>query len=81
MSNTEQQTDAGNGEKKLPNGLKMLPPPSLTRREQIALSVFQSLLRHEPIKTRRPRAKILADEAFELADVFLAEAAAERTEK
>ena len=77
MSNTE--TATGNGEKKtLPNGLKQLVPPGLDRRERIALGIMQSLLRAENPRSRRARAKDLANEAFELADVFLAEAADER---
>ncbi len=77
MSNTE-ETTAGNGEKTiLPNGLREL---GLNRREQIALKILQSLLRTESVKTRKPHAKALANEAFELADVFLAEAATERAE-
>lgn len=80
MSNTE-ETTTGNGEKTaLPNGLKMLTQP-ITRREQIALGILQSLLRAEAVKTRRPRAQVLAKEAFEIADIFLAEAAEERAEQ
>ncbi len=61
-----------------PNGFKHLGPQGLNKREYIALGILQSLLRAEAVKTRRPHAKALANEAFELADVFLAEAAEER---
>ena len=79
MSNTAEETDAGNGETtKPPYGLKQLARP--LSREQIALGIYGQLLRHEPPGTRRKKAKDLANEAFELADVFRAEAAEERGE-
>lgn len=81
MSDTE-VTNAGNGEKKtLPNGLKHLAPVGLNKRERIALGILQSLLRAESVKTRRNKAKDLANEAFDIADIFLAEADEERTEQ
>lgn len=74
MSNTETTRESsGNGEaasNKQPYGLKSLAS-ILSPREQVALGFMQSLLRAENPKMRKNKAKQIAQEAFDLADVFL----------
>jgi hypothetical protein len=72
MSNPEETAGNGETEASPPYGLKQLA--TLNRREHVALAMMQSLLRHQAPGARRENAKRLAAEAFEIADVFLAEA-------
>lgn len=80
----ENTTDAqpSNGEKP-PYGLKHLggkPAALLEPRERIALGILQSLLRAESPQTRKRKGRELAQEAFDLADVFLEVAKKEEAE-
>ena len=66
-------TSTDNGEKKTPrNGFVELPSrEAMTKREQVALRLMQSLIRTAAPTSRRNQKKALAAEAFELADAFI----------
>ncbi len=79
------QTDTDNGEpKKLRNGLVELPGSGLrevmTKREQVALRLMQSLVRSCAPAARVKQAGQLATESYTLADAFIAAGADAPTE-